>query len=67
MRILKQDNGDSGDFDGDSYLDIDVTKPPVGLPPIRRLRLRGDWSDTGPDARPEREPGRSGGMYKVFH
>lgn len=25
------------------------------LPPVRRLRLRGDWSDTGPDARPERE------------
>lgn len=22
----------------------------------RRLRLRGDWSDTGPDARPERDP-----------
>lgn len=24
-------------------------------PPVRRLRLRGDWSDTGPDARPESE------------
>lgn len=24
-------------------------------PPVRRLRLRGDWSDTGPDARPERD------------
>lgn len=23
--------------------------------PVRRLRLRGDWSDTGPNARPERE------------
>lgn len=23
--------------------------------PVRRLRLRGDWSDTGPEARPERE------------
>lgn len=23
--------------------------------PVRRLRLRGDWSDTGPDARPERD------------
>jgi len=23
--------------------------------PVKRLRLRGDWSDTGPDARPERE------------
>ena len=22
---------------------------------IQRLRLRGDWSDTGPNARPERE------------
>ena len=24
-----------------------------GLPPVKRLRLRGDWSDTGPQARPE--------------
>ncbi|XP_053398100.1 DDB1- and CUL4-associated factor 6-like [Mercenaria mercenaria] len=24
-------------------------------PPVKRLRLRGDWSDTGPRARPERE------------
>lgn len=24
-------------------------------PPVRRLRLRGDWSDTGPEARPARE------------
>ncbi|KAJ3662359.1 hypothetical protein Zmor_006713 [Zophobas morio] len=24
-------------------------------PHVRRLRLRGDWSDTGPDARPERD------------
>ena len=22
-------------------------------PPIKRLRLRGDWSDTGPNARPD--------------
>jgi hypothetical protein len=35
--------------------------------PVRRLRLRGDWSDTGPDARPEREGGRRGGMnYYIF-
>ncbi|ELU04921.1 hypothetical protein CAPTEDRAFT_219756 [Capitella teleta] len=27
------------------------TKPP----PVKRLRLRGDWSDTGPNARPEKE------------
>lgn len=27
-------------------------------PPVRRLRLRGDWSDTGPEARPERETAR---------
>lgn len=27
-------------------------------PPVRRLRLRGDWSDTGPNARPEREAAR---------
>lgn len=27
-------------------------------PTVRRLRLRGDWSDTGPQARPEREAQR---------
>nr|CAD7457366.1 unnamed protein product [Timema tahoe] len=32
-------------------------------PPVRRLRLRGDWSDTGPNARPEREGGRRGGVF----
>ncbi|XP_048260848.1 DDB1- and CUL4-associated factor 6 isoform X4 [Bombus terrestris] len=29
--------------------------------PVRKLRLRGDWSDTGPDARPECEGGRRSG------
>lgn len=32
-------------------------------PPVRRLRLRGDWSDTGPDARPERESNSSISKY----
>nr|XP_050854783.1 DDB1- and CUL4-associated factor 6-like isoform X1 [Vespula vulgaris]XP_050854784.1 DDB1- and CUL4-associated factor 6-like isoform X1 [Vespula vulgaris]XP_050854785.1 DDB1- and CUL4-associated factor 6-like isoform X1 [Vespula vulgaris] len=37
-------------------------KHPLRSPqPVRRLRLRGDWSDTGPDARPEREGGRRSG------
>lgn len=31
------------------------TAPLDSPPPVRRLRLRGDWSDTGPEARPERE------------
>ncbi|CAH0547483.1 unnamed protein product [Brassicogethes aeneus] len=31
-------------------------------PPVRRLRLRGDWSDTGPDARPERDAPTTTGM-----
>lgn len=26
------------------------------IAPVRRLRLRGDWSDTGPDARPQNYP-----------
>ncbi|XP_062390517.1 DDB1- and CUL4-associated factor 6 isoform X2 [Sardina pilchardus] len=29
-------------------------------PPVKRLRLRGDWSDTGPRARPECERERDG-------
>ncbi|KAL1495021.1 hypothetical protein ABEB36_010510 [Hypothenemus hampei] len=32
-----------------------VRRERISPPPVRRLRLRGDWSDTGPDARPERE------------
>jgi len=36
--------------------------------PVKRLRLRGDWSDTGPDARPERERTQPGmfGVCTVF-
>ncbi|XP_043242892.1 DDB1- and CUL4-associated factor 6-like [Amphibalanus amphitrite] len=30
-------------------------------PPVKRLRLRGDWSDTGPQARPERMGAATGG------
>lgn len=44
-----------------------VGRPPKGVhtsgrvrerspPPLKRLRLRGDWSDTGPNARPENGP-----------
>jgi len=33
--------------------------------PVKRLRLRGDWSDTGPDARPERERTQPG-MIKII-
>jgi len=33
-------------------------------PPMKRLRLRGDWSDTGPDARPERDRSEHGKMHQ---
>nr|XP_020666129.1 DDB1- and CUL4-associated factor 6 isoform X4 [Pogona vitticeps] len=33
-------------------------------PPVKRLRLRGDWSDTGPRARPESERERDGGTSR---
>ena len=29
-------------------------------PPMKRLRLRGDWSDTGPNARPQHERNERG-------
>lgn len=35
-------------------------------PPVRRLRLRGDWSDTGPDARPERDTTATVSKWKYF-
>lgn len=38
------------------------SSPPV----IRKLRLRGDWSDTGPYARPENEATTGGKLfYKI--
>lgn len=64
-QLFKQDNCSGDDESGDNCVDMDGVKPVVGLPPIRRLRLRGDWSDTGPDARPEREPGRSGDVAQA--
>ncbi|KAJ8003901.1 hypothetical protein DPEC_G00153210 [Dallia pectoralis] len=36
------------------------TKDEQKEPPQKRLRLRGDWSDTGPLSRPESERGRDG-------
>ncbi|XP_067896789.1 DDB1- and CUL4-associated factor 6 isoform X1 [Heterodontus francisci] len=35
-------------------------EPEIRQPPVKRLRLRGDWSDTGPRARPESERERDG-------
>uniref|UniRef100_A0A4W3IKB3 Ddb1 and cul4 associated factor 6 n=1 Tax=Callorhinchus milii TaxID=7868 RepID=A0A4W3IKB3_CALMI len=35
-------------------------EPEIRQPPVKRLRLRGDWSDTGPRARPECERERDG-------
>lgn len=36
-------------------------------PPMKRLRLRGDWSDTGPNARPESETRADGSRRSVLH
>lgn len=44
------------------------SSPPPTMTPeqvTRRLRLRGDWSDTGPDARPERDPNSRGDVGQV--
>ncbi|XP_018100474.1 uncharacterized protein LOC431965 isoform X2 [Xenopus laevis] len=38
----------------------DQRRDEVRQPPVKRLRLRGDWSDTGPRARPESERERDG-------
>ncbi|KAM4795849.1 DDB1- and CUL4-associated factor 6 [Rhinophrynus dorsalis] len=38
----------------------DQRREEVRQPPVKRLRLRGDWSDTGPRARPESERERDG-------
>ncbi|KAK6170174.1 hypothetical protein SNE40_018634 [Patella caerulea] len=53
-RVLKSRNTPEGDdrSAGQSSTSGDAASR---QPPIKRLRLRGDWSDTGPNARPERE------------
>uniref|UniRef100_A0A8C5P6U1 DDB1 and CUL4 associated factor 6 n=1 Tax=Leptobrachium leishanense TaxID=445787 RepID=A0A8C5P6U1_9ANUR len=38
----------------------DQRREEMRQPPVKRLRLRGDWSDTGPRARPESERERDG-------
>ncbi|XP_033865339.1 DDB1- and CUL4-associated factor 6-like isoform X6 [Acipenser ruthenus] len=38
----------------------DERREELRQPPVKRLRLRGDWSDTGPRARPESERERDG-------
>ena len=45
----------------------ELDDPLAGHPPIKRLRLRGDWSDTGPNARPEGErPPSTNGMNMII-
>ncbi|XP_072116507.1 DDB1- and CUL4-associated factor 6 isoform X4 [Mobula birostris] len=39
-------------------------EPEIRQPPVKRLRLRGDWSDTGPRARPESEREREGNTVR---
>ncbi|XP_073978943.1 DDB1- and CUL4-associated factor 6-like isoform X2 [Rhodnius prolixus] len=39
------------------------TEPSSPVAPVRRLRLRGDWSDTGPDARPQNETVSGGASH----
>lgn len=47
-----------GATESGSTNDVRDKKP---KPSLKRLRLRGDWSDTGPHARPQRDPTGSGG------
>ncbi|XP_065057711.1 DDB1- and CUL4-associated factor 6-like isoform X2 [Rhopilema esculentum] len=46
---------ESGSYASSAIKDDCQSAPLSRLPPIKRLRLRGDWSDTGPSSRPEDE------------
>ncbi|RMC01706.1 hypothetical protein DUI87_21721 [Hirundo rustica rustica] len=46
-------------------LEVSDEKSMLRQPPVKRLRLRGDWSDTGPRARPESERERDGGTNRT--
>lgn len=65
FRIKGEDTISSGMFSSD----LGQGRKKDGLvsqPPMKRLRLRGDWSDTGPNARPEREM-RDTGQQRTLH
>ncbi|XP_040280062.1 DDB1- and CUL4-associated factor 6 isoform X2 [Bufo bufo] len=42
------------------FTSVNQKREEVQQPPLKRLRLRGDWSDTGPRSRPESERERDG-------
>ncbi|KAK2715260.1 DDB1- and CUL4-associated factor 6-like isoform X2 [Artemia franciscana] len=52
-RLSEPDLPQDGPESFDSYQFLNITSS--GPPNVRRLRLRGDWSDTGPHSRPESE------------
>lgn len=53
-----------GDMENDAAESVgSATSTPVA--PVRRLRLRGDWSDTGPDARPQNDSTSGGGASQA--
>lgn len=57
---LRRDGVDVNElYEKGRTVDVNRSSPPPTLTAeqvTRRLRLRGDWSDTGPDARPENYP-----------
>ncbi|KAL1139560.1 hypothetical protein AAG570_006542, partial [Ranatra chinensis] len=52
------------DVSDEPMADGDEAATTSSAAPVRRLRLRGDWSDTGPDARPQNESTSSRGQAR---
>lgn len=66
---VRMDTGDPERTRGfmSNFVSSSSSKKP---PPVKKLRLRGDWSDTGPEARPEAEGAQSEGrtlMNRMSH
>ena len=56
-----------GDADLSPGLENAAKSPSMGPQAVKKLRLRGDWSDTGPEACPEPEGSESHGRVLMNH
>ncbi|BET02723.1 WD domain, G-beta repeat [Nesidiocoris tenuis] len=58
----ERDAGDREPFEDLAVSDYGGSRTTLPHAPVRRLRLRGDWSDTGPDARPQNDLASGGSL-----
>uniref|UniRef100_A0A0A9YTF5 DDB1-and CUL4-associated factor 6 n=2 Tax=Lygus hesperus TaxID=30085 RepID=A0A0A9YTF5_LYGHE len=58
--VLSPDDSSVDEEQEASVTESGGSRVSIPVAPVRRLRLRGDWSDTGPDARPQNDSASGG-------